>query len=109
MTIVPDDGIVAISDANSEDDLLPLQRALPPSTEESMALALEPPPLPNSMLLSLTTLTTVVSLLSMLYALCRLGCVFFLNKCNTLHRVSSSLKQNISSMLKKYEFNRFVM
>nr|XP_034188211.1 E3 ubiquitin-protein ligase Ubr3 isoform X2 [Osmia lignaria] len=48
MTIVPDDGIVAISDANSEDDLIPLQRALPPSTEESMALALESPPLPNN-------------------------------------------------------------
>ncbi|XP_076675053.1 ubr3 ubiquitin ligase isoform X2 [Andrena cerasifolii] len=44
MTIAPEDGIVAISDGNSADDLIPLQRALPASTEESMALALEPPP-----------------------------------------------------------------
>lgn len=50
MTIVPEDGIVAISDGNSEDDLIPLQRALPPPTEESMAVALEPPPSSNSML-----------------------------------------------------------
>ncbi|XP_043254590.1 E3 ubiquitin-protein ligase Ubr3 [Colletes gigas] len=45
MTIVPEDGIVAISDTDSEDDLIPLQRALPPSTEEeSMAIALESSP-----------------------------------------------------------------
>ncbi|XP_076160459.1 ubr3 ubiquitin ligase isoform X2 [Ptiloglossa arizonensis] len=49
MTIVPEDGIVAISDGNSEDDLIPLQRALPPPTEESMAVALEPPPSSNNM------------------------------------------------------------
>ena len=50
MAIVPEDGIVAIPHGNSEDDLIPsLQRALPPSTEESMALALESPPSPNRM------------------------------------------------------------
>lgn len=47
--IVPEDGIVAIPRSNSEDDLtIPLQRALPPSGEESMALAIESPPSPNS-------------------------------------------------------------
>ncbi|KAK9296366.1 hypothetical protein QLX08_009590 [Tetragonisca angustula] len=48
LTFVPEDGIVTISEANSEDDLISLQRALPSSTEESMALALESPPLPNN-------------------------------------------------------------
>lgn len=49
MAIVPEDGIVAIARSNSEDDLtIPLQRALPPSGEESMALAIESPPSPNS-------------------------------------------------------------
>lgn len=47
--IVPEDGIVAIPHSNSEDDLtIPLQRALPPSGEESMALAIESLPSPNS-------------------------------------------------------------
>lgn len=50
ITFVPEDGIVTISEANSEDDLITLPRALPSFTEESMALALESPPLPNSML-----------------------------------------------------------
>lgn len=49
--IVPEDGIVAISEGNSDDDLIPLQRALPPSTEEVMDW--QPSPLPNSMLLSI--------------------------------------------------------
>ncbi|XP_076232510.1 ubr3 ubiquitin ligase isoform X2 [Calliopsis andreniformis] len=50
MSIVPEDGIVATSDGNSEDDLIPLQRALPPSTEVTMALALESsPPSPSNM------------------------------------------------------------
>ncbi|XP_076228505.1 ubr3 ubiquitin ligase isoform X4 [Nomia melanderi] len=49
MTIVPEDGIVAISDVNNEDDIIPAQRALPSSTEESMALAFESPPSPNNM------------------------------------------------------------
>jgi len=52
VAIVPEDGIVAIpARSNSEDDLtIPLQRALPPSEEESMAihLAIESPPSPNS-------------------------------------------------------------
>ncbi|KAL6258401.1 hypothetical protein P5V15_010359 [Pogonomyrmex californicus] len=47
--VVPEDGIVAIARSNSEDDLtIPLQRALPPSGEESMALAIESPPSPNN-------------------------------------------------------------
>lgn len=47
--IVPEDGIVAIPHSNSEDDLtIPLQRALPPSGEESMALAIESLPSPNN-------------------------------------------------------------
>lgn len=47
------DGIVArIARSNSEDDL-PLQRALPLSGEESMALAIESPPSPNSTLFNL--------------------------------------------------------
>ncbi|KOC63815.1 E3 ubiquitin-protein ligase UBR3 [Habropoda laboriosa] len=41
-----EDGLVSIREANSEDDLIPLRRALPPSTEESMTL--ESPPLPNN-------------------------------------------------------------
>ncbi|XP_043683976.1 E3 ubiquitin-protein ligase Ubr3 isoform X1 [Vespula pensylvanica] len=49
MAIIPEDGIVAIQHGNVEGDLMPLQRALPPSTEESMALALESPPSPNNM------------------------------------------------------------
>ncbi|XP_076285643.1 ubr3 ubiquitin ligase isoform X1 [Lasioglossum baleicum] len=49
MTIVPEDGIVAISDVNSEDDIITPGRPLPPSTEGSMALALEPPPSPSNM------------------------------------------------------------
>ncbi|KAI4500168.1 hypothetical protein M0802_004585 [Mischocyttarus mexicanus] len=49
MAIIPEDGIVAIQHGNTEGDLMPLQRALPPSTEESMALALESPPSPNNM------------------------------------------------------------
>nr|XP_033321626.1 E3 ubiquitin-protein ligase Ubr3 isoform X1 [Megalopta genalis] len=49
MTIVPEDGIVAISDVNNEDDIIPPQRALPSSIEGSMTLALEPPPSPNNM------------------------------------------------------------
>ncbi|XP_011691605.1 PREDICTED: E3 ubiquitin-protein ligase UBR3 isoform X2 [Wasmannia auropunctata] len=49
VAIVPEDGIVAIARSNSEDDLtIPLQRALPPSGEESMALAIETPPSPNN-------------------------------------------------------------
>ncbi|EGI67359.1 E3 ubiquitin-protein ligase UBR3 [Acromyrmex echinatior] len=52
VAIVPEDGIVAIpARSNSEDDLtIPLQRALPPSEEESMAihLAIESPPSPNN-------------------------------------------------------------
>ncbi|XP_033303152.1 E3 ubiquitin-protein ligase Ubr3 isoform X1 [Bombus bifarius] len=48
ITFVPEDGIVTISEANSEDDLIPLQRALPSTTEESMALAIESPPLLNN-------------------------------------------------------------
>ncbi|KMQ97669.1 e3 ubiquitin-protein ligase ubr3 [Lasius niger] len=49
--IVPEDGIVAIPRSNSEDDLtIPLQRALPPSGEESMALAIESPPSPNNVI-----------------------------------------------------------
>jgi len=52
--IVPEDRIVAIPRSNSEDDLtIPLQRALPSSGEESMALAIESPPSPNSMCLHL--------------------------------------------------------
>ena len=48
MSIVPEDGIIAIPHRNSEDELIPsMQRALPPSTEESMALALESPPSPS--------------------------------------------------------------
>ncbi|XP_020290278.1 E3 ubiquitin-protein ligase UBR3 isoform X2 [Pseudomyrmex gracilis] len=40
--IVPEDGIVAIPRNNSDEDLsIPLQRALPSSGEESMALAIE--------------------------------------------------------------------
>lgn len=48
---VPEDRIViaTIPRNNSEDDLtIPLQRALPSSGEESMALAIESPPSPNS-------------------------------------------------------------
>lgn len=57
MAIVPEDGIVAIARSNSEDDLtIPLQRALPPSGEESMALAIESPPSPNSMFFKLIIL-----------------------------------------------------
>ncbi|XP_026827990.1 E3 ubiquitin-protein ligase Ubr3 isoform X2 [Ooceraea biroi] len=42
-------GIIAIPHSNSEDDLtIPLQRALPPSEEESMTLAIESPPSPNN-------------------------------------------------------------
>ncbi|XP_070516369.1 E3 ubiquitin-protein ligase Ubr3 isoform X1 [Cardiocondyla obscurior] len=49
VAIVPEDGIVAIARSNSEDDLtIPMQRALPPSGEESMALAIESPPSPNN-------------------------------------------------------------
>ncbi|XP_053987373.1 E3 ubiquitin-protein ligase Ubr3 [Hylaeus volcanicus] len=49
MTIVPEGEIVAISDSNTDDELLPLQRALPPSTEETMAVALEQAPSSNNM------------------------------------------------------------
>lgn len=56
VAIVPEDGIVAIARSNSEDDLIPLQRALPPSGEESMALAIESPPSPNSTLFKLVIL-----------------------------------------------------
>lgn len=50
MAIVPEDGIVAIARSNSEDDLtIPLQRALPPSGEESLALTIESPASPDSM------------------------------------------------------------
>jgi len=46
---IPEDGIIAIPHSNSEDDLtIPLQRALPPSGEESMTLAIASPPSPNS-------------------------------------------------------------
>ncbi|XP_017880886.1 E3 ubiquitin-protein ligase Ubr3 isoform X2 [Ceratina calcarata] len=40
--------VTYLSEANNEDDSITLQRALPSSTEESMALALESPPLPNN-------------------------------------------------------------
>lgn len=77
ITFVPEDEIVTISEANSEDDLISLQRALPPTTEESMALAIESPPLLNSMLLNLITLTIVISFLSMLCILyCRKICTY---------------------------------
>lgn len=50
MAIVPEDGIVAIPRGNSDEILItPPQRALPPSIEESMALALESPPSPHRM------------------------------------------------------------
>jgi len=59
VAIVPEDGIVAIARSNSEDDLtIPLQRALPPSGEESMGrihLAIESPPSPNSMFFDFLT------------------------------------------------------
>lgn len=96
ITFVPEDGIVTISEANSEDDLIPLQRALPSTTEESMALAIESPPLLNSMLLNLITLTIVISFLSMLCILyCRKICIysafFYVNHIKkTLKRISSN-------------------
>lgn len=47
--IEPEDGIVAIPRSNSEDNItIPFRRGLPPSGEESMALAIESPPSPNS-------------------------------------------------------------
>jgi len=46
---IPEDGIIAIRHSNSEDDLtIPLQRALPPSGEESMTLAIASPPSPSN-------------------------------------------------------------
>lgn len=55
MAIVPEDGIVAIARSNSEDDLtIPLQRALPPSGEESLALTIESPASPDSMYFKLS-------------------------------------------------------
>lgn len=55
MAIVPEDGIVAIARSNSEDDLtIPLQRALPPSGEESLALTIESPASPDSMYFNLS-------------------------------------------------------
>lgn len=48
MAVVPEDGIVAIPRGNSDEILITSpQRALPPSIEESMALALESPPSPH--------------------------------------------------------------
>lgn len=44
-------GIVALAPDNSENELIPLQRALPPSREEPIVLAIESPPSPNSMFL----------------------------------------------------------
>lgn len=50
MAVVPEDGIVAIPRGNSDEILITSpQRALPPSIEESMALALESPPSPHRM------------------------------------------------------------
>ncbi|KAG7208964.1 hypothetical protein KM043_015133 [Ampulex compressa] len=48
-SIVPEDGIVAIPQGNNENDLIPLQRALPASAEESMVLVTEGPPSPSNM------------------------------------------------------------
>ncbi|XP_011496807.1 PREDICTED: E3 ubiquitin-protein ligase UBR3 [Ceratosolen solmsi marchali] len=48
ITYVPEDRVVAIPRDDSEDDLLPLSRALPPSTEESTVFALESHPTPNT-------------------------------------------------------------
>ena len=54
MSIVPEDGVVAIPRGDSEDDLLPLSRALPPSTDETTVFALESRPTPNSTFIILT-------------------------------------------------------
>lgn len=48
MTIVPEDEIVAVSDVNSEEDIITTQRTLPPYTGETISLAHEPPPSPNT-------------------------------------------------------------
>lgn len=66
MAIIPEDGIVAIQHGNIEGDLMPLQRALPPSTEESMALALESPPSPNSMLFLIVSTLSQFSILTII-------------------------------------------
>lgn len=66
MAIIPEDGIVAIQHGNVEGDLMPLQRALPPSTEESMALALESPPSPNSMLFLIVSTLSQFSILTII-------------------------------------------
>lgn len=49
MTIISEDAIVAIPPG--EDELLGLRRALPPTEEDSMVLAIESPASPNSMFL----------------------------------------------------------
>ncbi|XP_031787991.1 E3 ubiquitin-protein ligase Ubr3 isoform X1 [Nasonia vitripennis] len=48
MNYAPEDGVVAIPRGDSEDELLPMTRALPPSTEESEFFALESRPTPNT-------------------------------------------------------------
>lgn len=48
MNYAPEDGVVAIPRGDSEDELLPMTRALPPSTEESTLFALESRPTTNS-------------------------------------------------------------
>lgn len=53
MAIIPENRIVAIPSINNANELIPVQRALPTSREESMILTIESPPSPNSTFLKL--------------------------------------------------------